>query len=223
MGPVRCDQVTFLLVNIPASTPAKDSLYLTGTLNNWRANDPAYRLRRNAAGQYFIKVPRAGKGAIDFKFTRGNWLTEEVDENGNLIPNRHFAYGRQDTVGIEIGGWKDIRSINQDIVTLLVEIPANTPVNDKVYVATNYNNWFARDPALTLRKLPSSNLFTINIPRKVPYVEFKFTRGDWATAEGDQYGNEISNRSFTFGRKDTLRLRVESWQDAGPVKTTARR
>ncbi len=223
LGPVHCDQVTFILGQIPAGTPAKDSIYLTGTFNNWLTRDPAYRIQRNAAGQYFVKVPRPGKGAIDFKFTRGNWPTEEVDENGNLMPNRHFAYGRQDTVRVGIGGWRDIRSINQDVITLLVKVPANTPVNDNIYVATNYNGWYTRDPALALRKEPDSGLYTINIPRKVPYVEFKFTRGDWATVEGDRYGNEIGNRSFSFGRKDTLRLQVESWRDVGPVKTAARR
>ncbi len=217
LGPTHCDQVTIIVEKIPESTPAGDSLYLTGTFNNWVADDPAYLIRRNAAGQYYITVPKAGIGAIDFKLTRGSWNSEEVDEYSNLIPNRHFAYGRQDTVRVAVSGWKDIRSANENMVTLWVKVPVNTPVHDKIYLAANFNSWYTRDPSLVLQKSAETGYYTINLPRKAPYVEFKFTRGDWATVEGDRYGNEIGNRSFAFGRKDTLQLQIESWRDVGPI------
>jgi hypothetical protein len=104
------------------------------------------------------------------------------------------------------------------MVTVVLEVPPNTPASDKIYLAGNFNDWLPKDSGLVMNKLPDGR-FTLNLPRKADYIEFKFTRGDWSAVEADAAGNDIENRSFTYGRKDTLFLKVKSWRDIASLKT----
>jgi len=217
LGPINCGQVTLILDKTPGNTPVREDLYLVGNFNDWNPKDPQYRLRRGPDGPPFITLTRQS-GVLEFKITRGSWEAEEVDAYGNLIQNRTFAFGKQDTLRLTVNGWKDHRPANPVLVTLVVEVPENTPPGDKIFLAANFNDWFPRDPALLLRQLPDGR-YTLNLPRKTDYVEFKFTRGDWSAVEADAQGNDIENRSFTYGRKDSLFLEIKSWRDIASMQT----
>jgi hypothetical protein len=128
------------------------------------------------------------------------------------------VFGKQDTVRLEVSGWKDFKPANPILVTIIVEVPPNTPPDDKIYLAANFNDWFPRDTNLSLRKLPDGR-YTLNLPRKSDYIEFKFTRGDWSAVEADVQGNDIANRNFTYGRKDSLFLKVKSWRDIASMQS----
>jgi predicted alpha/beta superfamily hydrolase len=52
-------------------------------------------------------------------------------------------------------------------------------------------------------------------------IEFKFTRGTWASVEGNETGGFLPNRTFTFGGEDTLFVSILSWEDLGGPGTTA--
>ncbi|MCU0353253.1 MAG: hypothetical protein MUD08_05865 [Cytophagales bacterium] len=213
LGPTRCDQVTVVIDKLPANTPRQAPLYIAGNFNNWQAADARYRLRQNAAGRHFIRLTK-NVDELEFKFTRGSWDADEVDAVGNPIPNRTFVFGQQDTLRLEIPGWKDLLppARLQDRVTVLLAVPRNTPDGDRIFLAGNFNNWNPHDPRYELRWIRNWT-YTLNLPRKRNHIEFKFTRGDWTTVETDQYGNPIENRNFTFGRLDTLRLEVKTWED----------
>lgn len=99
-------------------------------------------------------------------------------------------------------------------VTLrLTGLPANTPAAATFYFASNINNWNPADPAFLLT--PDANgVPTIVIPQATGTVQYKITRGGWAAVEGGPNGEEIGNRSFTFGgAAQTLNLTVQSWMD----------
>ncbi|MDJ1470874.1 hypothetical protein [Xanthocytophaga flava] len=213
LGPTHCDEVTFILNKIPKQTPPDAKLYVGGSFNNWQAADPQFQLKRNNKGQYYIRLHKLLTG-IEYKFTRGNWEADEVDEVGNPISNHSFVFGKQDTVIVDIPGWKDqLSSVqNGEWITLLLTVPKTTPDGDRIFVAANFNNWNPHDMRYEMRWIRNWT-YTINLPRKRSHIEYKFTRGDWSTVETDNYGNPLENRRFTYGNMDTLRLDVQAWED----------
>ncbi len=105
----------------------------------------------------------------------------------------------------------------------VVALPANTPANSTIYLASSLNTW---NPADNNYKLTADGNGTpqIVIPEGTGTVQFKFTRGTgWTTVEGGASGEEIGNRSFTFtGSPQTLSLTILSWKDlAGTSGSTA--
>lgn len=100
-------------------------------------------------------------------------------------------------------------------LTLIVEqIPLNTPTNADIFVAGNFNNWNPGDPSFKLRKDETRYLTDLNIA--TGNIQFKFTRGSWATVEGNKNGSYIPNRNYQYsGGKDTLRLSIQGWEDVG--------
>ncbi len=212
LNATQCNQVTLILDSLPANTPPQDSLYVSGSFNNWAATDSRYRLKKNASGKYSIRLT-ALSGEIEYKFHRGSWAKEEVSAIGNAIPNRIFRYGLEDTVQVCVSNWKDLLiPTHRDKVTLIVKVPPSTPDGDRIFLAGNFNNWKPHDPEFELRWTHKWT-YTINLPRKRNYLEFKFTRGDWSTVEVDTYGKPTENRLFTYGYVDTMYLEVASWQD----------
>jgi hypothetical protein len=210
LGPVACDLVTFV-VKPPQQTPENEPLYIAGNFNNWNPEDEKYQLTKNRNGTYSIQVPKQA-GTIEYKFTRGGWWREEVDEIGEPIPNRQFTYGRLDTVNITIPGWKDIEKVNKPYVTFMVHTSDNTPPEAPVYIVGTFNNWYAGDRNYRLQKV-KENLYTITLPTKTKEIEFKFTRGGWQTEEIDESGNKISNRHYRYGTADTVNIFIPGWID----------
>ncbi|GAB4314641.1 MAG: hypothetical protein Kow00127_05870 [Bacteroidales bacterium] len=104
----------------------------------------------------------------------------------------------------------------------LDSIPAYTPVNDDIYIAGNFNGWNPGDPNYLLEKdsLQKWHILLGTQPEGT-VIEYKFTRGSWGTVEKGINGEEIPNRTFTFGNGDTLNLVVWNWADAGGGNSTA--
>ncbi len=80
-------------------------------------------------------------------------------------------------------------------VTFTVNVPVNTPTADTVYIASNNANWVANG----IRMAPQSgNRWTVTIMLgKGSSLSYKYTRGSWQTAETNQSGIEIPNRSLS--------------------------
>ena len=100
--------VTFRLTAVPANTPAGATIYLAGSCNGWTTDDPAYAFSFDpAAGDYYLTLP-PGRGALDYKFCRGSWVTIETDADNLAIPNRHYLFGQQSqVVEQQILNWED--------------------------------------------------------------------------------------------------------------------
>src|SRR5512140_1065692 len=106
-GPAQ-GQLTMVLTEVPAKTPAGARIYLAGSFNGWNPAVDAYTLRKSAAGRYTIKLPADIRGPIEFKFTLGSWPVVETDASGNDIENRAFtipATGSSTWTGT-VAGWR---------------------------------------------------------------------------------------------------------------------
>ena len=98
-------------------------------------------------------------------------------------------------------------------VNLVVDkIPANTPATDIIYIAGSFNGW---DPASTpLTQNPDKTYtITLNLPENGDY-QYKFTRGDWKKVEGNELGEFLPNRSFSYnGSPQIITNTIASWTD----------
>jgi len=80
---------------------------------------------------------------------------------------------------------------------ILTEIPAQTPANATSYIAGNFNQWNPGNPAYQLQK-DAQGRWNITLDLNPGNYQFKFTRGSWATVEGNAEGKVIANRNFTY-------------------------
>ncbi|HEU0054384.1 MAG TPA: glycogen-binding domain-containing protein, partial [Longimicrobium sp.] len=78
-------------LHVPPATPADAAVYVAGSFNNWNPADPAFRLTKDASGDYVLTVPEAPPGPVEFKFTLGSWETVETDASGAGVPNRAWT------------------------------------------------------------------------------------------------------------------------------------
>jgi hypothetical protein len=99
-------------------------------------------------------------------------------------------------------------------VTIIVTVPSNTPTRDIVYMATDAANWVPNG----VRMSPlTGNRWTATLTLgKGSSLKYKYTRGSWQTAETNQSGMEIPNRSLSITKtNDTQQVQdlVVRWSD----------
>lgn len=98
-------------------------------------------------------------------------------------------------------------------VTFRVQVPAYTPPADTVYIAGDFQGWNPGHPAYALARQPDGRWqITLTLPENAP-IQFKFTRGSWATVEKGPNDEEIPNRAHTPAGTQTLNLTVANWAD----------
>jgi hypothetical protein len=199
-------------VSVPQSIDTNEAIYLSGNFNNWKAKDERYKLTRIGATVYEIVVEKP-MNAIEYKFTRGSWPTEELDEYGNKIANRTFVFGKQDTLKLKVPYWKDQSFSRKNYITLMVKAPKNQTFEDEVYLAGNFNNWTANDPTYKMTKMGQGSYAFKLVRNANGPTEFKFTRGHWKTVECDKEGRSVENRVINVGLRDTVTLNVLQWLD----------
>ncbi|MEO1437817.1 MAG: alpha/beta hydrolase-fold protein [Bacteroidota bacterium] len=106
-------------------------------------------------------------------------------------------------------------SASAQITIIVDQIPTNTPTDDDIHVAGNFQSWNPGDPAYILSEDVSLNRHFIDLPNASGVLLFKFTRGSWTTVEGNANGGFIPDRSHTVNAGDTLFLQIEGWEDLG--------
>lgn len=104
-------------------------------------------------------------------------------------------------------------------------LPANTPVADTVFVAGSFNGWNPRGARYALRRNPDGTR-QLRLPPGLGAVEYKFTRGSWATVEIGENNQGIANRKADLGPAREVVHQVLAWDDlsgtpAAPKKSTA--
>ena len=101
-------QLTLKVTDVPNNTPMDADIHIAGDFQNWDPADPNYILDRQLDGTYQITLTPT-VGAIEFKFTRGDWDSAEGNANGGFIPNRQYNYnGTATTLELEILSWEDL-------------------------------------------------------------------------------------------------------------------
>ncbi|MES2656387.1 MAG: alpha/beta hydrolase-fold protein [Bacteroidota bacterium] len=98
------------------------------------------------------------------------------------------------------------------VIITISSVSSNTPVNDTLYLAGNFNNWNAKSNPHAFTK--NGNTYTLTIANSTTPAEYKITRGSWATVEGDKNGNFIPNRTMNISvPNSTQTITVEGWED----------
>lgn len=91
--------------------------------------------------------------------------------------------------------------------------PQLTPLLDDIYIAGDFNGWAPDSDAWKLSE-NSEGHWQIQIPgENNTSFAFKFTRGSWATVEGNAVGGFIPDRTATFQNGTTLQLEIAGWED----------
>ena len=110
---------------------------------------------------------------------------------------------------------------NSQVFIKITLLPKDTPENARIFMAGSLNKWNPGDPDFELKKDNSGN-FTIQIPKNAGTVEYKFTQGNWETAEGDENGNKLDNRKLVIGETaQTIENQILSWEETIDKKNTA--
>ena len=95
----------------------------------------------------------------------------------------------------------------------VTSVPVNTPASAKIYVSGTFNNWDAAAPNSILAKLPNGQ-YSITLNPAVGPVRFKFTRGSWASVEGNANGGFQADHVLTYtGLPQTVNMSILSWED----------
>src|SRR5450755_2196005 len=83
-------------------------------------------------------------------------------------------------------------------VTFVVRVPANTPPSDAVYLASNGGNWTPNG----LRLAPlSGGRWTVTVQLAAgTQIEYRYTRGSWATDERTAAGTPTANRTIAVAK-----------------------
>lgn len=98
------------IVSVPANTPSDARLSLGGDFNGWNPANPRYRMEKLPSGkhQYIFKNVKAGT-VLNFKVTRGNWKTVEIEANGSNSDNRAYPVTNEDqTIEADVAAWADL-------------------------------------------------------------------------------------------------------------------
>ncbi|WP_264230296.1 immunoglobulin-like domain-containing protein [Acholeplasma laidlawii] len=127
---------------------------------------------------------------------------------------------------------KDAELFTTFELTIVLQLPSNTPVDDDIFIFGNFPentgldawggaenplNKFTRDgntATLTIQFAELTENFTL---------EYKITRGDWTKVEGSQDGGYLENRTYVITRLleiHEIEITVATWEDLDvPIDT----
>ena len=108
-------------------------------------------------------------------------------------------------------------ALQAQVTFRIVSLPANSPPGAPIYLAGSFNDWNPANPDYMLSTIINGDS-SITLPVQGA-IQCKFTRGSWATVEGNASGNVIPNRQYTVQPFDTLLISILSWEDLGPAGT----
>lgn len=88
--PESLEQGFVLVVKDQSGKANKDNpIYFASSINGWNPADPEYLLSGRSDTRWQIVIDENLQGvSVQFKFTQGGWDREELDAEGNSIPNR---------------------------------------------------------------------------------------------------------------------------------------
>lgn len=178
--------------DLPDNTPLHEAIYITGNFNHWNPSDPSYQINRNSEGGGYVELPR-GIGELEYKFTRGDWNSEEVDSCGNVIVNRLISNFEYDEQRVRISQWKDLPEHFCDGIELTIEVPTETPFPTEIYVGGEFNMWEAGQVQYKA-EYAGNDEYRIVLPKRVAGSKYKITRGTWNTVEVGKNGRDIDDR-----------------------------
>jgi len=103
--------------------------------------------------------------------------------------------------------------ISAQLTVKVTSIPSNTPASAKIHITGTFNGWNPGDVNMILAAQPGGQ-YSITLNPTAGPVRFKFTRGNWATVEGNANGDFQPDHVITYtGLPQTIELAILSWED----------
>ena len=100
-------------------------------------------------------------------------------------------------------------------MTIVVQAPNFTPLAEPLYLAGTMNNWTPDSAAFQLQYIGNYQYSITIVQPANGAMQFKITRGTWATVETTTSGADIANRTATYQNNSTLNITVQNWHDLG--------
>jgi predicted alpha/beta superfamily hydrolase len=214
--PVRFD------VTAPTSTPAGASVAVLGNHAALGSGGfPGLALTREADGHF--------RGSAEFpvgqSVSYSIWLVSpssvEVGADGASLVARTFTVEDRDAMEIvaTVNGWSEPSDPVRPPVTIVVEVPAHTPADAKIWLSGNQpelGNW--NGAGLELTRIASSNRYMATLPFAMgSQLEFRVTRGSWSTVELDEQGSPVPNHTLRVSPLGRANVSVANWLDFPPI------
>ncbi|MDB5236601.1 MAG: hypothetical protein JWR44_3594, partial [Hymenobacter sp.] len=97
----------------------------------------------------------------------------------------------------------------------ITTVPANTPANATIYMAGSFNSWNPASATHALTYNAADGTYSITLPATVTgSLEYKFTRGSWASVETTASNGQVPNRTYTIASAGaTVLHQVLNWED----------
>jgi len=100
-------EIKFIVV--PKILPPSSTIYITGNhhlIGNWVPNKTALEEKSNGSWRGTFEIETGIE--LEYKFTRGDWDKESVDEDGRVMPNYKLEVQKDTSVTVTIENWKDL-------------------------------------------------------------------------------------------------------------------
>ncbi|RAJ18182.1 TIM-barrel domain-containing protein [Olleya aquimaris] len=96
-------------------------------------------------------------------------------------------------------------------VTIIVEeLPEDTPKDASIFISGDFEGWSGGHKDYQLQQV--NGQYQITLPKTEQRILFKFTLGNWDTAESTDTGEAIDNRIYKFEKpNDTLKVKIAGW------------
>lgn len=173
------------------------TVYITGNFNNWNPKDSSYKLKPIDPNNYSIDISdEILPSDIEYKFTKGGWENVELDQYGNITPNRKIkkTLGEvSDSVKKWRLNWGPFKDEFFPIVEIISEefyIP-QLDRHRKVWALLPYDYYISNKSYPVLYLQDAQNLFN----------------------EGSEYGNWEIDKKLSilaeYGRGDVIIIAIE--------------
>jgi hypothetical protein len=149
-----------VIVNVPYDTVTGKHVYVAGSFNGWKAGDSLYQLKRDDDGFYSLTLPLFSNKHYEYKYTRGNWGSVEINTNDSDIHNRSFVSSNGLVISDTVAAWKKetktepspqmarINAMKDSTMSAL-----QPQLNDMVNLLKSYvQNWLSDNPSDRVQK-----------------------------------------------------------------------
>ncbi len=109
-------------------------------------------------------------------------------------------------------------------LTISVTDVPSSHCHEPIYVTGNFNAWQVDDSDMQLTRQPDGTYaITINYTH-IPSdrIEFKFTRGSWATLESNAAGRLMGPHLAELNKNTTVYCSIKGWRDDYPASTASK-
>jgi predicted alpha/beta superfamily hydrolase len=157
----------------------KGAIFLTGNFNGWKPADIRYQMQEIEENSYYIDLPfdLIPEGKLDYKYTRGDWNSVELNQSGKHTPNRQWEPGWKSPNDTVTNWLKDEDVKYTDYYPIIEDVSNKFKVPDpiktrriSVLLPWNYHRTNKRYPVVFLQD--GQNLFQ----DKSPYGNWRIDR-----------------------------------------------